>query len=121
MHDTWTHPQEVEIQGNANLDPSYKNYFCPYLCTQEFLELRGDYVHVNDPLFVFTDGSPVKPYMVRRLLKYLLKKLNLNEKFYDTHSFRKGRAIDLMKAGYHIDQIKKLGRWRSNAVYNYLK
>ena len=32
-----------------------------------------------------------------------------------------GWLSDLLKMGFTVETIKKLGRWRSNAVYAYLK
>ena len=64
---------------------------------------------------------PVRPAHVRSILRRILKTINLNYRLYDTHSFRMGRATDLRKAGFSIEDIKELGRWRSNAVYKYLK
>ena len=74
----------------------------------------------SDPLFIFSDGTPVAPHNVRKVLKLMLRSINLNPRLYDTHSFRKGRATDLFKAGYLVDQIKAMGCWRSNAIYKYL-
>ena len=83
--------------------------------------MRGDYEHDEEELFVFVDHSPVRPRHVRTLLRVLLKRIGLNEKLYDTHSLRIGRATDLMKQGKTIEEIKRMGRWKSNAVYRYLK
>ena len=115
-------PQQIKIEGNLNLEHKSKtNYYCPYLGSREFLALRGDYVNLNDPLFVFSDGSLVRPHHVRKTLRTMIKAIKLDPSLYDTHSFRSGRATDLQKAGYSVDFIKRVGRWRSNAVYNYLK
>ena len=75
----------------------------------------------DNQLFVFSDGTPIKPCHVRSLLRTLLNDLNLNSLLYDVHSFRIGRTCDLEKFGYSVDQIKSMGRWKSNAVYRYLK
>ena len=40
---------------------------------------------------------------------------------YDTHSLHIRRATDLYKSGSKVETIKQLGRWKSSAVYNYLK
>ena len=120
-HGRESRPQEITIEGDANLDNKHKNYFCPYTITREYLNVRGDYSDDNDPLFIFRDGTPVSAAAARKFLKTLLKRLQLNPALYGTHSFRIGRATDLQKAGYSVDKIKQLGRWRSNAVYKYLK
>ena len=122
-HGRESRPQKIKIEGNfhINRNSSKKLYYDPYDTVQKFLEMRGDYENLNDPLFVFRDGTPVKPRNFRKLLKILLKNLNLDPNMYDTHSFRIGRATDMMKYGYSIDRIKQLGRWKSNAVYKYLR
>ena len=73
------------------------------------------------PFFVLQDGSPLEATQVRNVLRKLIKLLNLNEKLYDTHLLRIGRSSDLFKQGFSIDTIKKLGCWKSNAVYTYIK
>ena len=116
-------PQVVKIEGNMNLSlerNALNRKYDPYTLASNFLVLRGDYSNSQEPLFVFSDGTPVKPSHMRRTLREILLSLNLNPKLYDTHSFRIGRATDLQKYGYDIEKIKILGRWRSNAVYKYL-
>ena len=124
LHTSKTHnrgrlPQKIKIEGSVNVGND--DNFNPYTCTRKYLRLRGDYSDNNDPLYVFSDGSPVRPFHVRRLLKYLLKEAGLNNQLYDTHSLRIGRATELSKSEVDIEIIKQVGRWRSNAVYNYLK
>ena len=65
--------------------------------------------------------SPVKAENLRSILRLLLDRINLDSSMYDVHSFRIGRTCDLHKFGYTIDQIKAMGRWKSNAVYRYLR
>ena len=118
-------PQSVKIEGNVHLTAeknSKKTCYCPYACLSEFLVLRGDYLELDDQLFVFSDGNtPVKPRHVRKVLKEILKSMGLDNTLYDMHSFRIGRATDMFKFGYPVETIKKWGRWTSNAVYKYLR
>ena len=71
----------------------------------------------SEPLFVFRDHSPVKAFHMRTVLKNVLLRFNLNWQLYSTHSFRIGRTNELFKRGVDIETIKKIGRWKSNAVY----
>ena len=57
----------------------------------------------------------------RSMLKAMIAKSGINAQAYSTHCLRSGRALDLMKLGLSIKTIKKLGRWKSNTVYAYLK
>ena len=54
-------------------------------------------------------------------LKFMLQKLKLNADLYNVHSLRIGHCGDLLKMGVSVETIKKIGRWKSNAVFNYLR
>ena len=84
------------------------------------MEIRGHYIDLQEPLFIFPDRSPVKQWQARRVLKDLLTSLDLDASLYGMHSFRIGHATDMYKFGYSVETIKKWGRWHSNAVYRYL-
>ena len=75
----------------------------------------------DEPLFIFRDRRPVKAEQVCKVLRQALSNINLEPSLYDTHSWRIGRASDLMKWGYSLPQIKIWGRWRSNVVYKYIR
>ena len=117
-------PNRLKYRANAHLSRERHANLCkfdPYTSTDDFFTIRGDYDSENEQFFVFRDKSPVKPCHMRATLKAILRQLRLNASLYDTHSFRAGRATDLQNFGYDIEEIKKLGRWRSNAIYQYLK
>ena len=121
-HGIESRPQEIKISGKTcsnKLDIGQK-YFCPFKLGREYQTIRSGYYHKSDPYFVFSDGSFVRPRHVRTVLRQILRSLNLNDKLYDTHSFRIGRATDLLKFK-SVEEIKRLGRWKSNAVYKYLR
>ena len=120
-HGKESRPQEIKIEANETEYNKKKHYFCPFKSLNEFLDFRGNYTELDEPLFIFRDGTAVKPANFRKTLKTALRLLNLDADLYDTHSFRIGRATDLLKFGHHIEKIKKIGRWKSNAVYNYLR
>ena len=86
-----------------------------------YMKMRGNYTNINKQLFVFKDGTPVRPANVRAMLKKLLKRCNMNSALFSTHSMRSGRASELIRLGYPIEVVKRLGRWKSNAVYKYIK
>ena len=85
------------------------------------MKARGSYLDENEQFFIFKDKSPVQPYHIRKILRSILDNINLDSKLYDVHSLRSGRTVDLAKFNYDIEKIKQMGRWRSNAVYRYLK
>ena len=45
---------------------------CPFLILQSFIEARKPCCDVNEPFFVFGDGSPVKPNHMCNTLRKLL-------------------------------------------------
>ena len=114
-HGRDSRPQEVRLNKNKSKG------LCPVSNMLDYTQIRPGYSDDNDPLFIFSDGTPVKAAQVQNVLRTILKALDLNPKNYDTHSFRIGRATDLSKMGQTVDTIKKCGRWRSNAVYEYLR
>ena len=116
-------PQLIKISAvnGRNTDFGKHRFFCPFTLTRNYLALRGEYESEDDFCFVFRDNKPVSSVIVRETLRLLLKKLNLNDKLYDTQSFRIGRSVDLMKMKIGIDQLKLMGRWKSNTVYKYLR
>ena len=122
-HGKRSRPQEIRISATANthiiLSPD--KHFCPFQVTQEYKEIRGDYFEDSDQFFVFQDQSPLRDKHVRSILKSAIRGINLDPNNYDTHSFRIGRATDLKKMGCPVETIKDVGRWKSNAVYKYLR
>ena len=123
-HGKESRPQEVKISAIANYriqEYGKKLHFCPFQLARNYMRLRGSYKNDDDPFFIFRDGTPVTPANVRNLLRLMLEKLGLNPVLYDTHSWRVGRATQLFKNNFDIARIRFLGRWKSNAVYKYLR
>ena len=120
-HGLYSRPQRIKIWADEQQDSSKQSSFSPFQIAREFSRARGGYIKDDEPFFIFSDRSPVEPKHVRWTLKKLLRRLKLNDKLYNTHSFRIGRATDLEKSGLSVDEIKLLGRWRSNAVFKYIR
>ena len=117
------HPQKIRITANNNTRNLWKNkkHFCPFEIANTYSNIRGGYINEQEQYFIFADHSPLTSRALRRELKEALTRIGLDAKNYDTHSFRVGRATDLQKMQFPLDKIKQIGRWRSNAVYNYLR
>ena len=94
---------------------------CPYRLLRMYTAMRGSYGNQNEPFFVFKDKSPVTLQHMRSCLKLTLTQPGFDAKLYGTHSLRVGRSVDLLKLGLLVETIKKLGCWRSNAVFHYLR
>ena len=118
-HNEGDRPQTVKISGANDINPAQK--YCPFRLLRIYIESRPGYLTINEQFFVFRDRSPVKPAHMIFILEKSLQLANLNDKLYSFHMLRVGRAGDLLKQGVSVESIRKIGRWRSNAIYNYLK
>ena len=122
-------PQKIKITTTEQYEQLYNTrkaqnkftFFCPFTITSDYLHLRGGYDDDQEQLLIFSDGSPLKAWQLRRTLRKILKKLGLQQNLYNVHSFRIGRATDMLKEGRSVETIKQNGRWKSNAVYKYLR
>ena len=106
---------------SLSLNKAIINKYCPFKLLRSYVEKRGGYYSLNEPFFVFSDKSPVQPNHARRILSIVLKLAKFNHTNYSTLGFRAGQASDLSKLGLSVETIKKLGRWKSNAVFTYLR
>ena len=120
-------PQMIKISAKGKAYECYsggedaKKLPCPYQLLREYSRMRRPYKSRSEPFFVHADNSPVTNAQVTKCLKTMLKLTNYDETLFGSHSIRIGRTCDLYKLGIPIDVIKKLGRWKSNAVYWYLR
>ena len=115
--------QEIKITSvNQDITAHRKpSFFCPFKAICDYLLTRGSYVDVNENFFIFLDRSAVQPCHMRMILRTCLQNMGLNGKLYDCHGLHVGWASDLRKAGIPVETIMKMGCWRSNAVYRYLR
>ena len=94
---------------------------CPYTILREYVGIRPWYRAFTEQFFVFSDNAAITPEHFRNILRKCLAKIGLDVQLYDTHSLRIGRTVDLLALGYSVETIKKLGRWKSNAVFANLR
>ena len=94
---------------------------CPFQLLKNFAEQCGPCQNLNDPFFIFHNGSAVSPWRIRNCLKTALTDAGFDNKLYGFHSLRIGRMIDLLKLGLSVETIKKIGQWKSKAVFRYLR
>ena len=123
-HSEGDRPQKVKIV--ANLQERSERYihrhFCPFNLINDFIKARGtSYETYQEGFFVFKDKSPVTAEQARTVLREAIRRIGLESDLYDMHSLRIGRASDLMKYHYTIDEVKRLGRWKSNVVFKYIR
>ena len=104
-----------ECMGNKS-----KCHFCPFKLMRCYMQVRGNYYSDTEQLFIFSDRSPVQPSDIRATLQNCLSRLGLDPSLYGTHSLRISRSTDLIKAGFTVEEVKRMGHWKSNAVYCYI-
>ena len=118
-------PQKVKICSNRTRQVNRKakkiRHFCPFILLGKYLDIRKDFDSNEEPFFVHSDGSPLMATQTSLVLKETIGALGLNEELYSVHSLRIGRASEMAKIGYSIDEIKRIGRWRSSSVYRYIR
>ena len=67
------------------------------------------------------NGTAVSHNFVVRNLSSVLNFLGLNSNLYKGHSFRIGAATHAASLGWSESQIRRLGRWNSNAMERYIR
>ena len=95
--------------------------YCPFNLIKAYISCRLKAKSEMENFFVFSDGSLIKSENVRSMLKLMIEHLKLDSTFYNFHSLRIGHCGHLLKLGLSVETIKNLGRWKSNAVFTYLK
>ena len=126
-HGRYTAPQQVKItaskleNGNKSCRNPRPELPCPFQLLSHYAKARGPYKTNSDPFFVLRDGTPLKPYDLRKILKKMIKKAGFDKNAFDTHSLHIGRSCNLYRLGISVETIKKIGQWWSNAVFRYLR
>ena len=122
MHWTDVKPQIIKIMSKGIALVEKESNYCPYRILQQYLAVREcSFIQRDEPFFVFCDRSPVTADNMRNTLKKTLLKAGFDADFYNSRSFRSGRAGDLQDLGLSLESVKKIGRWKSNSVFTYLR
>ena len=114
-------PQMIKISALGINNNHYDNINCPYQLLRQFTRQRGGYSRDEEPFFVLSDKSPLTESQVTTTLKTILQETGFDSALYTSHSLRTGRTCDLLKIGLSVETIKKIGHWKLNAVYRYLR
>ena len=133
MHDKGSSPQMIKItsyksnklKNDAHSRHNAHRLPCPFEVLRNYLDRRGTYNVDTEPFFVHLDKQPVTANQFRTCLKQCLKQClklsGFDHESFNTHSSRIGQSCDLYKLGISVQNIMKLGRWKLNAVYKYLR
>ena len=71
-------------------------------------------------LLVRTDGSPISRFYFTKRLNECLKFCRVDTQNITPHSFRIGDATHAARCGHSDNDVKKMGRWKSNALSRYI-
>ena len=115
--------QKVKISNTRNNAAHHAEVtkYCPFELLRHYALMRGPFRNQDEPFFMLSDGKPVKLAQMNHCLKDCLVQLGKNPRHYSVHSFPIGRSNDLLKLGLSVESIKRLGRWKSNAVFKYFR
>lgn len=91
---------------------------CPVQIMANFIKVRPPYL---GPLFCHFDGSPLTRYQFSALLKRSLSVIGIENNGFKSHSFRIGMATTCALEGISDEQIKEMGRWKSQAFLRYIR
>ena len=125
LHSSKTHgrdkkPQIIKISSSETISTAH--VFCPFRLLLDYFYARKTVAEEqSEQFFVYSNREPVAPHQFGKLLYDLIVFNNLNPELYDSHGFRIGRATDMLSMNFSILEIRKFGRWQSNAVYSYLR
>ena len=91
---------------------------CPVQTLLDYCGMRGA---APGPLFCESDLRPVTISSFNTALKRCLVFCGLDTSRYKGHSFRIGAATHASEQGFSDSQIRRLGRWQSDAFKSYLR
>jgi site-specific recombinase XerD len=94
---------------------------CPVAWYQGYVRLRTALGISSVAFFCSASGETLSPDLLRSRLKVALKRVGIDPSSYGGHSTRSGAATALVKKGVSIRVLKKLGGWKSDAVYVYVR
>ena len=122
-HNEGNSPQKIKITANCiERTGNYtKKHFCLLILVEKYLLTRGPFIRDDEQFFVFSDGSPVTAQNARLMLRTCISNFGLDASLYGMHSLRSGRTTDLVNFGYPLEEVRRMGRWKSSAVYKYIK
>lgn len=89
-----------------------------YTYIKKWIKTRGN---TQGYLFSHPNNAPFSRAFILKNLNEDLEGIGLNSALYNTHSFRKGRATSMASQGYSTEQIKLIGRWKTNAYSSYIQ
>lgn len=93
---------------------------CAYCYMWDYISLRQQ-VTSTSPLFIDPSGSILQKTTFVNAVRLLLSMIGEKPSEYSGHSFRAGAATTADESNFQTHEIKKLGRWSSEAFHLYLR
>ena len=75
----------------------------------------------DEPLLLLSRNRVLSTADARRRLREACRQINIDDTRHTLHSLRIGAATYLARQGVHLDDIRRLGGWRSMAVQGYIR
>ena len=120
----WTKTRQASQPASVPLPILGNSIICPFRAWRLFNVATRDLdINSSTPLLVTThepEGLIVTASMLRVMFRKALEVADLSTVGYTPHSLRRGGATFSYHAGVPIEQIKRHGTWRSDAVQQYL-
>ena len=126
--DSQTNPKVIVIKIKVSKHPFRKGVtiylgrtstgVCLVVTILSYIRVRGT---TPDPLFNFSDGSPLTRDAFVRQIRTALSRSGIYPAQYSGHSFYIGAATSAAAAGVPDALIQTLGRWKSTVCLNYIK
>jgi hypothetical protein len=91
---------------------------CPVSAIQEYLSARPV---IDGPLFCHFNHEPVTRYQFSAVLQRALQFAGINTGLFSAHSFRIGASTTAYMNGVSSEEIKRMGRWSSDAYKLYIR
>ena len=104
----------IRIQLAASLDSP----LCPVSALRQLLQRYPQALH--DPLFTRPQNIPFNRQFLASTIRDLLLNAGISTLGFTGHSLRKGAAVTAAENGLSRNDIKLLGRWKSDAVDVYI-
>ena len=106
------------LPTTLRIPKSEDSSFCCVTTIRHYMHLRPANAYY---FFSHANGTPLTQSQFSAVLAKAVRVLRLPTGIYTSHAFRIGRATDLASKGISSDAIKKLGRWKSDAVDGYIR
>ncbi len=112
------HFKHSSAQARMFVKANSASHLCPANALLAFLKLRGAH---QGPLFTIAPRCAVSRSFFSQALSSVIQYIGLDPRRYKSHSFRIGAATTAQLLGHTSQEIKSMGRWRSDAFSRYIR